>query len=117
MLKKRMGTRLRNAKKANKNIGGRDAGKLTDKVIGKLTKYYGLAIRRNSNSVNDMKKEVWATFYHKSSTEPAARLLLARKRQLIGASGVMLKQMMGPLTLSITITTFKHSSSNNQANL
>lgn len=68
-VEKRMGTRLRNVKKANKGIGGKGAGKLTDKMIGELTTYYGLAIRRNSNSIEDMRKAVWATLYHKSSTD------------------------------------------------
>jgi len=67
-VEKRMGTRLRNAKKANKGIGGKGEGKLTDK-IGDLTKYYGLAIKRNSNSIEDMKNAVWATYYHKSSSD------------------------------------------------
>nr|XP_012148628.1 PREDICTED: uncharacterized protein LOC105663565 [Megachile rotundata] len=67
-VEKRMGARLRNAKKTNKGIGGKGAGKLTDKVIGELTKYYGLAIRRNSNSVDEMRKTIWATYYQKSST-------------------------------------------------
>lgn len=35
-VEKRMGTRLRNAKKKNKGIGGKGAGKLTDKVINEL---------------------------------------------------------------------------------
>ncbi|XP_066590769.1 uncharacterized protein [Prorops nasuta] len=67
-VEKRMGTRLRNAKKANKGIGGKGEGKLTDKVIGELTKYYGLAIRRHPDSIADMKREIWATFYHYIST-------------------------------------------------
>ena len=70
---KRMGTRLRNAKKSKKGIGGKGAGKLTDKVIAELTKYYGLAIRRNPNSVENMRKEIWATYYHKSSTDKKPR--------------------------------------------
>lgn len=41
---------------------------LTNKVMLKLTNYYGLAITRNSNSLDDMKKAVWATFYHTTST-------------------------------------------------
>ncbi|XP_011864345.1 PREDICTED: uncharacterized protein LOC105560124 [Vollenhovia emeryi] len=66
-VQKRMGTRLRNCKKANKGLGGK--GKLTDKLIKDLTLYYGLAIRRNSDSLDNMKKAVWATFYHKCSTD------------------------------------------------
>jgi len=64
---KRMGTRLRNCKKTTKGLGGR--GKLTDKIIKDLTLYYGLAIRRNMDSLENMKKAIWATFLHKSSTD------------------------------------------------
>ncbi|XP_026828856.1 uncharacterized protein LOC113562728, partial [Ooceraea biroi] len=66
---KRMGTRLRNAKKHNKGIVGKGAGKLTDKMIGELTTYYGLAIRRHPDSVEEMRKAIWATYYHKSSSD------------------------------------------------
>lgn len=68
-VEKRMGTRLRNAKKSNKGIGGKGAGKLTDKLIGEMTKYYGLAIRRHPDSIEEMRKEIWATFFHKISTD------------------------------------------------
>lgn len=37
-------------------------------MIKKLTKYYGLAIRRNSNSKDDMKNAIFATYYHMIST-------------------------------------------------
>jgi len=68
-VEKRMGTRLRNVKKNNKGMGGKGAGKLTDKLINELTKFYGLAIRRHSDSVEEMRKEIWATFFHKSSSD------------------------------------------------
>lgn len=42
-VEKRMGTRLRNVRK--KKLEGK--GKLTENLIKKLTKYYGLAIMRN----------------------------------------------------------------------
>lgn len=64
-VQKRMGTRLRSAKKSNKGIGGKGPEKLTDKLICDLTKYYGLAIRRHPDSVEEMEKEIWATFFHK----------------------------------------------------
>lgn len=64
-VEKRMGTRLRNVKKTAE-IGRK--GKLTDVLIKKLTKYYGLAIRRNVNFVAEMKKGIMATLYHLSST-------------------------------------------------
>lgn len=57
-----MGTRLRNVKKANKNLDAR--GKLTDKLINELIVYYGFAIRRSSHSKNEMKKAILATFCH-----------------------------------------------------
>ncbi|XP_012235069.2 uncharacterized protein [Linepithema humile] len=66
-VQKRMGTRLRNLKKNSKGLGGK--GKLTGKLIDELTIYYGLAIRRNVDSVEKMKKEIWATLYHKISTD------------------------------------------------
>lgn len=66
-VQKRMGTRLRNCKKVTKGLGGK--GKLTGKLIGELSVFYGLAIRRHSDSLENMEKAVWATFYHKSSTD------------------------------------------------
>lgn len=65
-VEKRMGSRLRNIKKAYK-LGGK--GKLTDALIRKLTTYYALAIRRNINSAEDMRKAIMATYYHMCSTD------------------------------------------------
>lgn len=61
-----MGTRLHNIKK-EKKLGGK--GKLTDALILKLTKYYGLAIRHNVHSIQDMKKAIKATLDHLTSTD------------------------------------------------
>lgn len=66
-VQKRMGPRLRNIKKDKKGLGGR--GKLTGKLIDELSVYYGLAIRRHKNSIEDMKTAIWATSKHKSSTD------------------------------------------------
>ncbi|XP_014469587.1 PREDICTED: uncharacterized protein LOC106741784 isoform X2 [Dinoponera quadriceps] len=55
------------AKKNNSGIGGKN--KLTAKLIDKLSIYYCLAICKNCNSKDDMKKAIWATFYHYSSTD------------------------------------------------
>lgn len=66
-VQKRMNTRLRNLKKKTKKLGGK--GKLTRKLIDELSIYYGLAIRRNTDCIEDMKKEIWATLYHKLSTD------------------------------------------------
>ncbi|KAL7290650.1 hypothetical protein TKK_0015411 [Trichogramma kaykai] len=66
-VQKRMGTRLRNLNKNNKGLAGK--GKLTGKLIDELSIYYGLAIRRNSDSVEKMKNEIWASIFHKLSTD------------------------------------------------
>lgn len=66
-VQKRMGTHLRNLKRAKKGLGGK--GKLTGKLIDELSIYYGLAIRRNCDSIEKMKNAMWATLYHKLSTD------------------------------------------------
>lgn len=65
-VQKRMGTRLRECKKKNKGLGGK--GKLTGKMIDKLTVYYGLAIRKNYESADNMRTAILATYNHYSST-------------------------------------------------
>lgn len=65
-VQKRMGTRLRKLKK-EKGLGGRN--NLTDQRIDQLTAYFGKAIRSNSDSVREMYKAIWATYYHESSTD------------------------------------------------
>ena len=72
---KRLGCRLRKWKKDMKGkklsdgkcVGG--TGRLTDAEIDKLQQYYGLAIRRNVNDVKAMQRAVWATYFHKCSTD------------------------------------------------
>ncbi|GFU14087.1 uncharacterized protein TNCV_2536361 [Trichonephila clavipes] len=74
-VQKRMGTRLRNILKMSKgiklsdgkNISGR--GRLTIKELDSIQHYYGLAIRKNLSSVEDMKRAIWAIYFHKLSTE------------------------------------------------
>ncbi|GFW54963.1 uncharacterized protein TNCV_2785781 [Trichonephila clavipes] len=74
-VQKRMGTRLRNILKMSKgiklsdgkNISGR--GRLTLKEVDSIQHYYGLAIRKNLSSVEDMKRAIWAIYFHKLSTE------------------------------------------------
>lgn len=75
-VQKRMGGRLRKLRREmkgkvlsdGKKIGGRK-GRLTDSVIDTLQNYYGEAIRRNKNDLDKMKKDVWATFLHKASSD------------------------------------------------
>ena len=66
-----MGTRCRNGKKKVKGLGRRskDTAKITDKMINKLQKYYGLAILRRQDSVEEMYKEIWVTYFHMGSTD------------------------------------------------
>ncbi|GFW81914.1 uncharacterized protein TNCV_2885881 [Trichonephila clavipes] len=74
-VEKRTGTRLRalklkmKGKKLNdkKTLG--DHGRLTDAEIDKLQRYYGLAIRNNTDSINSMKRAIWATYFHKLSRD------------------------------------------------
>ncbi|GFX61536.1 uncharacterized protein TNCV_2745111 [Trichonephila clavipes] len=74
-VQKRMGTRLINILKMSKgiklsdgkNISGR--GRLTLKEVDSIQHYYGLAIRKNLSSVEDMKRAIWAIYFHKLSTE------------------------------------------------
>nr|XP_012217174.1 PREDICTED: uncharacterized protein LOC105669009 isoform X2 [Linepithema humile] len=55
-IQKRMGTHLRNVKKNTKGFGGK--GKLTGKLMDELSIYYGLAIRRNHDSVQKMRDAI-----------------------------------------------------------
>lgn len=72
-IQKRMGTRLRKLKQNNfkcsdgKSVGGK--GRLTDKVIDKLTMYYGNAIREHKNNLLEMRRAVWAIYFHTRSTD------------------------------------------------
>ena len=62
-VQKWMGSRLRNLKKQTKGLGGK--GKLSGKLINELAIYYGLAIRRNHDSVEKMRNEIFATLDYK----------------------------------------------------
>lgn len=83
-VEKKMGTRLRNLKKTEK-IGGK--GKLTDVLIKKLTKYYGLAIRRNTDSADEMAKAIMTTYYVLYSTNEMS-IKIVHQEPTIGVSGV-----------------------------
>ena len=77
-VQKRVGGRLRKFKKENssmvlsdkKKLGGK--GRLHDKWINKLQNYYGLAIRQNTDSLNNMRKAVAAVLYHCSEANSSA---------------------------------------------
>jgi hypothetical protein len=74
-VQKRIGARLRRLVKEEtriklhdcKPLGGKDH--LTQSETDKLQNYYGLAIRRNVNSLEVMKRAVWAVFFHRLLTK------------------------------------------------
>ena len=76
-VQKRVGTRLRNLKKTEKNIGGK--GKLTDKIIDRLQNYYGIAIRSNVGDAKAMKDAIYAS-RQKNSTF----MIIAQKEKTVG---------------------------------
>ena len=47
----------------------RGKGRLTDKAIKLLTRYYGKAFSSNSSDFAAMQDAVWAVFYHFQSTD------------------------------------------------
>ncbi|GFW65225.1 uncharacterized protein TNCV_394911 [Trichonephila clavipes] len=72
-VKKRMGTRLRKLKQMSsklsdgKSIEGK--GRLTDRMIDLITTYYGNAIRQNKTCLSDIRKAVWAVYFHIRSSD------------------------------------------------
>lgn len=74
-VQKRMGTRLRKLKVERKGTMLSDGkplsgkGRLTEKLINEITSYYGNAIRQHSDSLVNMRKAIWAIYYHKMSTD------------------------------------------------
>ncbi|GFV97184.1 uncharacterized protein TNCV_3527691 [Trichonephila clavipes] len=83
-VQKRMGTRLRKLKQMSsklsdgKSIGGK--GRLTDRMIDLITTYYGNAIRQNKTCLSDMRKAVWAVYFHiRSSNEEPLHSFLSRR--------------------------------------
>ena len=70
-VEKRMGSRFRNVQKTQK-LGGK--GKLTEVFIfKKKIKYYGSAIRNNSDSVENMQNAVMVTYYNLCLTDDIPR--------------------------------------------
>ena len=56
----------RSKKKTEPNV---KTAALTNKVMLQLSSYYERAIRQNSNSIDGMLRDIWATFQHKISTD------------------------------------------------
>ncbi|XP_059172207.1 uncharacterized protein LOC131953168 [Physella acuta] len=69
---KRLGTALRNVvetkRKQKITLGGNGKGKLTQSKIAKLQKYYTKALR-SCSSIPEMRKAIWATLLHCTSTD------------------------------------------------
>ena len=61
---KRLGTRLLKLKKINKGLS-----ELTKPIIDKLQNYFGIALRDNLSSVEEIRKAIWASFLHIASSE------------------------------------------------
>ena len=73
-VQKRVGSRLRKLKSSHKGLklddgkGLSGKGRLTDAKIDILQNYYGLAVRENLDSVDNMAKHIEASLYHVAST-------------------------------------------------
>jgi hypothetical protein len=73
-VQKRVGSRLRRLKNANKGVKLSDGkglsgkGRLTTGKIDILQNYYGLAVRNNLNDVSEMAKQINAALFHVAST-------------------------------------------------
>ncbi|GFW85882.1 uncharacterized protein TNCV_1623261 [Trichonephila clavipes] len=72
-VQKRMGTRLRKLKQMSSKLSDgksiRGKGRLTDRMIDLVTMYYGNAIRQNKTCLSDMRKAVWAVYFHIRSSD------------------------------------------------
>ncbi|KAK9871436.1 hypothetical protein WA026_012811 [Henosepilachna vigintioctopunctata] len=73
-------------KHLNNHLGGR--GKLTEALIKNLLLYYGLAIRRNVNSVKDMNEAIMATCALQMMNQDTSTVVLL---PIAGGSGAKLK--------------------------
>lgn len=75
-IQKRLGTRLRELRKAYRHtktpLTGK--GKLTDKVVNTMQNYFGMAIRQNVGQLYQMKKAIAAILWHSTNfTDEAFR--------------------------------------------
>lgn len=87
-LQKLMG-RLRFKRKTEK-LGGKKW--LRKSVIKKLTILYHLAIRRNIDSVKDMKQTIIATLFHYCSTDKNPDMKIIQKASRVGVNCARLKR-------------------------
>jgi hypothetical protein len=66
----------------SKPLGGK--GRPTHSEIDKLQNYYGLAIRRNVNNLEVMKRALWAVFFHKLLTNENPSMMFAQVVVTVG---------------------------------
>ncbi|EFN76330.1 hypothetical protein EAI_16762, partial [Harpegnathos saltator] len=59
----------RRVKEAKKQLTQMKKAQKQQEIMQDLSLYYGLAIHRHPDSVEDMCNEIWATYYHKISTD------------------------------------------------
>ena len=75
-VQKRMGTALREKAKEKfvnergERVRMRWKGRITDKTIKLLTRYYGKAIRSSTGVCAAMQDAAWEVFYHSQSSAP-----------------------------------------------
>ena len=106
-----MDTRLRTlttklgAKKLSdwKGIGG--GGRLTNALIDKIHIYYGLAIHRTTNkSVEEKKKEIWATYFHLMSSDETRSVAYVQLGKTVGLSTIKVRLRVRCIYMVSTIT-------------
>ena len=69
VVKKTVVSKVAAKKKAVAKVPVVKTQSLTIELVKELSQNYGLAVRRNCDSVENMQKEIWAGFYHKISTD------------------------------------------------
>ncbi|GFV85102.1 uncharacterized protein TNCV_4171551 [Trichonephila clavipes] len=72
-VQKRKGTGLRKLKQMSSKLSDRksidEKGRLTERMIVLITTYYGNAIRQNKTCLSDIRKDVWAVYFHIRSSD------------------------------------------------
>ena len=112
-VQKRLGTRLRkltadmrNKKlEDGKSLGGH--GRLTKAEIDSLQRYYGEAIKRNKNNLEAMKKDVWATFFHKGSTDETSNHGLSVRQHSVNIIKLKLQEHHIPTNIHFPLQFLK----------
>ncbi|GFS88373.1 uncharacterized protein TNCV_1751241 [Trichonephila clavipes] len=75
--------------------------RLTEHEIDNLQSYYGSAIRRNHNSVQNMRQAIWAIFLHKLSTDEYPQHGFVPSGKIHGVDLKRLKHQIETLSLGV----------------